>query len=113
MDSQSGLIVTTTTLTNNNAVVCQSKYYLASDNITSTSLKNLVPLDIIDIFVIQRPDLHWCPTRQTGVVFFMLGSLSEFGKIGMTAIANSSLWAHDLFSKAVEYLIAESKKDSI
>lgn len=86
----------------------KEKYYIASDNITSSNLKHLVPMDVKDIFE-AKSELHWCPIRQTGVVFHLLGCVSENGKIGMTSIGDSPQQAQKQFDLAVDYLLKESE----
>ena len=50
----------------------QKKYYVASDNVKDKNLKHLVPMDVKDIFD-SKPELNWCPERQTGAVCHLLG----------------------------------------
>ncbi|MGO9595624.1 MAG: peptide ligase PGM1-related protein [Steroidobacteraceae bacterium] len=45
------------------------------------------PEDLIDILVSRR--LHSDSTRQCGVVFNLLGALSEFGELDVVCIAES------------------------
>lgn len=87
-----------------------AKFYVSSDNITDTALKRLLPQDLYEL-ITARPDLHWHSTRQTGVVFHMIGRMSEFGMLGITAIHNSIEEAHDLFDEASVYIISEAKRN--
>jgi hypothetical protein len=88
-----------------------AKFYVSSDNITDKALKRLLPQDLYEL-IIARPDLHWHSTRQTGVVFHMIGRMSAFGMIGMTAIHNSIEDAQDLFDEASLYIVSEAKRNS-
>mmetsp|Transcript_33850 Transcript_33850/g.51022 ORF Transcript_33850/g.51022 Transcript_33850/m.51022 type:complete len:479 (-) Transcript_33850:2124-3560(-) len=82
------------------------KYYVASDNISHPTLKNMLPMDIKDIFAAQK--FHWCSIRQTGVVCHLLGCMAEHGKIGITSIANSPHEAQEQFDQVVAYLTSLS-----
>jgi hypothetical protein len=87
-----------------------AKFYVSSDNITDTALKRLLPQDLYEL-ITARPDLHWHSTRQTGVVFHMIGRMSEFGMIGITAIHNSMEDAQALFDEASVYVVSEAKRN--
>ncbi|MCB1035159.1 MAG: ATP-grasp domain-containing protein, partial [Acidobacteria bacterium] len=58
----------------------QSRYYSATDNLRSESYMGLVPDDLIDLAVDHG--LHFDAASQEGVVFHLIGALSEFGKLG-------------------------------
>jgi len=47
--------------------------------------------------------------KQTGVLFHMMGAVSEFGKVGAVAIGNSRAEAESIFAKAVETLDDETR----
>ncbi|MGI9518070.1 MAG: peptide ligase PGM1-related protein [Pirellulaceae bacterium] len=81
----------------------ESRCYFASDNVCSDSLKGLCPDDLIDIAV--EHNLHFHSTIQQGVVFHLIGALSEFGKLGMVCIGDTPESAqafHDQTLKALE-----------
>ncbi len=65
----------------------QPRYYLASDNLHSPNYKGLCPDDLVDIAVENK--LHFHGTIQQGVVFHLIGALSEFGKLGVVCIGDS------------------------
>jgi hypothetical protein len=65
-----------------------------------------LPEDLIDILSVNQ--LHYSERTGSGVLFHMIGALSEFGKIGLTAIANTVKEADCLFDRAVEVLDAET-----
>ena len=46
-----------------------------------------LPEDLIDITTANR--LHYDYGSETGVLFHMIGAISQYGKVGMTAIGNS------------------------
>jgi hypothetical protein len=88
----------------------RNKYYVSNDHVSDASLKQLVPQDLYELMA-ARKDLHWDPIRQSGVVFHMLGRMSEYGTTSMTAIANSSEGARQLFDETFDYIIQEAKRD--
>lgn len=65
--------------------------------------EKLYPKDLFHAMT-ARPDLHWDPSRQKGVVLHMLGRVSTVGTLSMTAIAHSLEDAHKLFGDARSYL---------
>lgn len=83
------------------------KAYYASDHVEHPSLRHLLPMDLHEI-IEQCPELNWCTRRQTGVIFHMLGGLSEYGKIGMTSIGNDAEEAQSLFHKAWAKVVHEA-----
>ncbi len=64
-----------------------SRCYIASDNIQNDAYRGLTPDDLIDIAV--ENDLHFHSTIQQGVVFHLIGALSEFGKFGAVCIGDT------------------------
>lgn len=65
----------------------QPRYYYASDNLEKPSYQGLMPDDLIDIAVLNG--LHFDGATQEGVVFHLLGALSEFGKLGVVSVAGT------------------------
>lgn len=80
----------------------QLKFYRATDSLTGPSYRGLLPEDLMDILDEYR--LGFSPDRQTGVLFHMMGALSEHGKLGVTAIGNSPQEAEKFFQRTVEVL---------
>ena len=78
------------------------KYYFASDNLENEKYKGLLPEDLIDI--VTYTGLHYNSSSNTGVVFHMIGALSEFGKIGVTCVGDSPEEAKDLYQRTLETL---------
>lgn len=60
----------------------------------------------VDISV--RHGLHFDQRRQTGVVFHMMRALSEFGRIGLTAVEESHEKAKVLYDRVVAALDEEA-----
>jgi hypothetical protein len=82
------------------------KYYRATDNLRSDAYRGLLPEDLIDILTINK--LHYSHGTESGVLFHLIGALSEFGKLGMTAIANSREEVDDLYRRTLVVLDRET-----
>lgn len=86
------------------------KFYRATDALTSPSYHGLLPEDLVEILESQA--LRFSPATQTGVLFHMMGALSEHGKVGVVAIGDSSQQADELFYRTVEVLDRETEQVS-
>jgi hypothetical protein len=84
----------------------QARYYHASDNVEREEYRGLTPDDLIDIVV--QNELHFRSHRQQGVVFHLIGALSEFGKLGVVGIGHSPQRATELYRETVEVLDRET-----
>jgi hypothetical protein len=80
--------------------------YQATDNLVRPAYRRLIPEDLIDIVVRHR--LHFDPTRQQGVVFNLIGALSEFGKLGLVCIAETPAAARLLLARTIAVLDEEA-----
>ena len=58
--------------------------YYATDNVVSPACRRLTPQDLFEIA--GQRDLRFDDESQTGVVFMLVGALSEFGKLGVVLI---------------------------
>ena len=83
-----------------------AKYYRATDNLRSESYRGLLPEDLVDILTVNR--MHYNYATDSGVLFHIIGAVSEFGKLGMTAIGNSREEADELYYRALEVLDRET-----
>ena len=84
----------------------QSLNYYASDNIVNIAYKGLSPRDLVDIAMLNN--LHFDGATQRGVMFHMMGALSEFGKMGMVCIGNSPEEAISFYQKTIDVLNRET-----
>ena len=84
----------------------QQLYYFASDNVQSESYKGLTPQDLINIAMFHG--LHFDVAAQKGVMFHMIGALSQFGKMGMVCIGSSPEEAYSFYTKTIDVLNAET-----
>ncbi len=83
-------------------------YYRASDNIEAPVYCGLTPEDLVDIAV--ENGLHFHHADQTGVVFHLIGALSQHGKLGMVCVADSDQAAADLYDRAIAILDREGQR---
>jgi hypothetical protein len=79
----------------------QSRCYFATDALKSDAYKGILPFDLLDALVVQG--IHF-RANETGVVFHLLGCLSEFGKLGCTAIAPTVEEARARYERVVQIL---------
>jgi hypothetical protein len=84
----------------------RAKYYRASDNVESEAYRGLLPEDLIDILAIHQ--LDFSHRTSTGVLFHMIGAVSQFGKVGMMAIGDSRQEADRLFNCMIAVLDEET-----
>jgi hypothetical protein len=85
----------------------QPRSYYATDNLVNPAYRRLVPQDLIDLLVEHR--LHFDQTRQQGLVFNLIGALSEHGKLGVVCIADTPPAAEAQFVAARELLDRETR----
>jgi hypothetical protein len=84
----------------------KAKYYRATDSLCSDAYRGLLPEDLMDIVTFNR--LHYDHASETGVLFHLIGALSEFGKVGLTAIGNTSRQADEIYARTVSVLDEET-----
>lgn len=84
------------------------RYYYATDNLEDKGYCGLLPKDLIDIVV--KNGLHFHSAIQEGVVFHLIGGLSEFGKLGVVCIGGSREKASQLFQQTKDVLKAETAR---
>ncbi len=78
------------------------KYYYASDSLQSDAYKGLGPADLVDLAVLN--ELHFHSSSERGVVFHLIGALSEFGKLGLVCIGDNWQQARFLYRKTKDTL---------
>lgn len=86
----------------------QVRYYFCSDNLKSDRYKGLTPHDLIDIAM--KNDLHYDGTHQEGVIFHLIGALSQFGKLGVICIGSSADRAKMYYDRIVSVLDKEGRQ---
>src|SRR5918997_1311088 len=83
-------------------------YYYASDNLQSPAYKGLTPDDLVDIAV--NNGLHFDGASQQGVVFHLIGALSQYGKFGTVCIGDSHENALKYYQDTVAVLDREAQR---
>ena len=77
-------------------------HYYASDNLCSADYVGMSPDDLIDMSVFHG--LHYDVTHEEGVVFHLIGALSEFGKLGVLCIGRDLQTARDFYDRTLQAL---------
>ena len=85
----------------------EHRHLVATDHLESDELRALAVDDLFDI--VARHGLHFDQSRQTGVVFHMISSLTEHGRIGVTAVGRSAQEAMLIYEEARQVLLTEAK----
>ncbi len=85
----------------------QARYYFSSDNLHESVFKGLTPHDLIDIAMMH--ELRYDGSTQEGVVFHLIGALSQFGKLGVVCIGSTPERAQLFFRKTFNTLINECR----
>lgn len=86
------------------------KYYFSTDNLMSPAYAGLLPEDLFEILAQHGIGFH--PATERGVLFHMIGALSQFGKIGVTCIADSPNEADELYDWTRQVLDRETGASS-
>lgn len=83
----------------------QARCYFASDNLVNEKYKGLTPHDLIDIAICNH--ILYDSSKQTGVMFHMIGALSQYGKLGVVCIGRTVDEAHQFYIKTIVMLDKE------
>lgn len=78
------------------------RFYFASDNVSSEKYKGLTPDDLIDISMYH--DLMYDGAAQEGVMFHLVGALSEHGKLGLVCVGSSPEKAKAYYDKTLQIM---------
>lgn len=89
----------------------QQRFYYCSDNLQSESYKGLTPHDLMEISTANN--LLYDGSIQQGVIFHMIGALSQYGKLGILCIGATREIARELYKKTVEVLDKEKYRDNV
>ncbi len=85
----------------------QPRCYFFSDNLQSEHYKGLTPHDLIEIATANN--LLYNGSIQQGVMFHMIGALSQYGKLGVLCIGDTPAVAMELYNQIVEVLNKEKQ----
>jgi hypothetical protein len=78
------------------------KCYLFTDNLKNDKFIGLTPEDLMDIAILNG--LHYDGTKEEGVMFHLIGALSQFGKVGIVCIASTIERATYFYEETVRVL---------
>ena len=81
------------------------RYYFCSDNLKSEDYRGLSPHDLIDIAMVNN--LHYDGTSQEGVMFHLIGALSQYGKLGVVCVGSTPQRAREYYAKIIAILEKE------
>jgi hypothetical protein len=84
-----------------------AKHLVATDHFEADELRGLTVDDLFDI--VARHGLHFDHSTQTGVVFHMISSITEHGRVGMTAVGDTQDLAEATYRRAEQILLAEAR----
>ncbi|MBS1694175.1 MAG: hypothetical protein JST91_18335 [Actinobacteria bacterium] len=84
------------------------RHLVATDHLEDPALRGMRVADLFDF--VARAGLHFDQSRQQGVVFHMISSITECGRVGMTAIGDSPASAQDFYDRAQSALLAEARE---
>jgi len=79
----------------------RERCYFATDNLAARSYRGILPFDLLDALVVDG--VHF-DVVECGVVFHLLGCLSEYGKVGCTSIAGTVPEAIRMHQRVVHVL---------
>lgn len=83
-----------------------TKVYRSTDNVQSEAYRGLSPEDLLDITTVNH--LHYSQGTETGVLFHMIGAVSQYGKIGLTVIGNRHEQVDGIYDNAIAVLDRET-----
>lgn len=86
-----------------------TKSYFATDNLRSPAYVGLSPEDFLE--AIHRQHMEFDARAGTGPVFHMIGALSEFGRVGVTCIADRTDDAEEMYRGIVRQLDDECRAE--
>ncbi len=85
----------------------EPQFYVATDSMQADSYRGLLVEDLLDIAAVDG--LHYQAWSESGVLFHFTGALSEFGKLGITAVGKSPAEADHWFEQTRQVLNRETK----
>ena len=83
----------------------KEKHYVFSDNLQDERFKGLTPIDLMDIAIMNH--LHYDGTIEEGVMFHLIGALSQYGKVGVVCIGSTLETAYHYYAETIRVLQAE------
>lgn len=84
------------------------RYYFSSDNVQSEWFRGLTSHDLIHMAITNR--LQYDGSLQQGVMFHLIGALSQFGKLGLVCIGDSAQRAEAFRRRTMQVLLREGRQ---
>ena len=84
----------------------RAKHYRATDNLRSERYRGVLPEDLVDI--VSMNQLHYSHRTESGLLFHMIGAVSEFGKLGLTVIGNDREEVDAIYERTIQVLDVEA-----
>lgn len=75
------------------------RFYFSTDNVSSSKYRGLTPHDLFDIAMFHS--LMYDGAAQEGVIFHLVGALSQYGKLGMLCIGNTADKAKQYYDEVI------------
>ena len=85
----------------------REKHLMATDHLEDPSLCGLRVDDLFDL--LARTGLHFDPVTQRGVVLHMISSVTEVGRVGLTAVGDTAADAAAEYARAERIVLAEAR----
>ena len=85
----------------------REKHLMATDHLEDPSLCGLRVEDLFDL--LARTGLHFDPVAQRGVVLHMISSVTEVGRVGLTAVGDTAADAAAEYARAERTVLAEAR----
>jgi len=83
------------------------RFYFSTDNVSNSHYKGLTPHDLFDIAIFHS--LMYDGAAQEGVMFHLVGALSQYGKLGVICIGSSPERARFFYDETEKVLNRECK----
>src|SRR5262249_18456232 len=83
------------------------KYYRATDHLQSDAYRSFLPEDLIEILTVNG--FNFSPHTECGALVYMLGALTQFGRLGLLAVGSSRGNAEEIFRRTVRKLDEEGR----
>ena len=80
----------------------QERYYFSTDNLVDERFRGLTPHDLIEIAMDN--ELMFDRTTQEGVMFHIIGAMSQYGKLGVVCIGKTRKDARHFYDRTKEVL---------
>jgi PGM1 C-terminal domain len=83
------------------------RFYFSTDNVSNEHYRGLTPHDLFDIAIFHS--LMYDGAAQQGVMFHLVGALSQYGKLGLVCIGDTAQKAKEYYDRVIYVLDNECK----